>query len=351
MSIDVWSPVPNTRVQITLENSALAQADFPAGRHSEYFAETTTTNAWETLEFELLGLVQNSGVTPDFIDQIVILFEPNTNTGETYYWDNLVGPELLDDPCEDVSTDASILNDFECQQNVNFTFSSAGINFQRVSNPDTEGNSSAFVASYDRNGNAAEGNDVILGDFGAPLQLTSTSVITLDVWAPAAETTVRLALQNGIGEEIIAVDAETTSSEAWETLTFDVSSVSAATDIERFVILFNPGTDGFEGYFFDNMVIDGASNVADLESVLSFNAYPNPTQGPTTFNYELREAAQVQFIVTDLTGKVIDQRQLGNLPAGNNQYVWNANGISNGLYFYTFVVDGKAASGKLILNK
>jgi hypothetical protein len=351
MSIDVWSPVPNTRVQITLENNALAQGPFPIGRHSEYFAETTTTNAWETLEFELLGIVQNSGVTPDFIDQIVILFEPNSNTGETYYWDNLVGPELINDPCSDVSTDFSILNDFECQQNVNFTFSTSGINFQRVSNPDTQGNTSAFVASYGRNGNAAGGNDVIIGSFTAPLLLTPSSVISLDVWAPSSGIPVRLALQNGAGDEIIAVDANTASSEAWETLNFDVGSVSAATDIERFVILFNPETDGFESYFFDNFRASDLVSVEELAAVTSFNAFPNPSQGQTTFEYELVNSASVAYTIFDLTGKVVDQQVLGQQPAGKNRIIWNANSLSNGLYFYQFSIDSQVASGKIMLNR
>ena len=134
LSIDVFSPNPGTTVQITLENSVTAlPANFPTGRHSVYLATTTLTDTWETLTFNFDN--QPDASVPDTdADRLVLLFAPNTNTGDIYFWDNLNGPDLANDPCANVTVDPNIFNDFECNQNVNFPFTSAQVNFRRVAN-------------------------------------------------------------------------------------------------------------------------------------------------------------------------------------------------------------------------
>ncbi len=348
MSIDVWSPAAGTTVQITLENTALALNPYPAGRHSEYQAVTTVAEQWETLEFTLTG-TPDGNVAPTILNQLVLLFAPNTNTNATYYWDNLEGPEFSVDACAGVSPNANILNDFECHQNVNYIFSHSGINFTRILNPDSDGNTSSHVARYVRNG--GEENDVIIGRFDGALGLTNNSSMSLDVWDPNAPTTVIISLQNNVGDVILEMSAETSVSSTWQTLTYDPSEVFQATDITQFVVLFAPGTSTSDEYFFDNFNVTNTTNVDELESVISFNAYPNPSLGETSFQFELKNSANVSYDIYDITGKVIEQRNLGLQAAGSNQVVWNANGYSNGIYFYTFKVDGRMATGKIILNR
>jgi hypothetical protein len=349
ITMDVWSPNAGVTVQVTLENTALAMDPYPAGRHSEYQATTTLAGQWQTLTFSLTGTPDPS-VAPTICNQFVLLFAPNTNTGDTYYFDNVSGPEFATDACADAETDASILNDFQCQQNVNFIFSHSGINFQRRVNPDQTGNTSSHVASYVRNG--AEENDVIIGRFpNGNLSLGTSGLLTLDVWDSNAPTDVTLSLQTTEGAIILAMTASTSTSSAWQTLSFDASEVSGSTDIGQFVILFDPGASSADQYYFDNFEADIMSSVEDLESVLSFSAYPNPSQGQTNFMFDLRETASVNFTVTDITGKVVEQINLGQRAAGVNQFVWNAQSFASGLYFYTFNVGGQAASGKLFLNR
>jgi hypothetical protein len=348
MSIDVWSPAAGTTVQITLENSTLAQpANFPEGRHSVYLATTTVAQQWETLTFSFDNQ-PDASVANDNVDRIVLLFAPNTNTGDTYYWDNLNAPELAEDPCDGVTPDESILNDFECNQNTNFTFSHAGVNFRRVVNPDMDGNPSDYVASYIRNG--GEEADVIIGRFDGNLDVAADSKITMDVWDPNAPTDVIFSLQTVSGDLIIELATTTTTSGAWETIEFDPSPVSESTDIGQFVILFDPGNFTSDNYFFDNIEISGSSSVEELEKVVSFKAFPNPTQGVTNFQYELESSANVQLSIFNVTGQevaqLIDQKQT----SGTHSIQWLAENEASGLYFYTLTIDGKTATGKLILK-
>ena len=349
MSIDVWSPNVGTTVQITLENDVIAQpANFPTGRHSVYLATTTVANAWETLTFTF-DSQPDASVANDNVNRIVLLFAPNTNTGDTYFWDNLNGPELANDPCAGVTPSADILNDFECHQNTNFIFSHAGVNFRRVVNPDPSGNTSDYIASYIRNG--GEENDVIIGRFDGNLALQSNSTISLDVIDMNAPTQVTLSLQTTNNDVILAMDAMTTASSTWQTLTFDPSSVAASTDIGQFVLLFDPGNFTADQYYFDNFSVGTIVGVEDLEEVTSFKAFPNPSNGITHFQYELQNSADVGLNIYDVTGKLVDQIFNENQLSGSHQAIWEANETPNGIYFYTLSINGQVASGKIILNQ
>lgn len=348
MTMDVWSPAAGTTVQITLENDVLAQpANFPTGRHSVYLATTSVAMGWETLTFTFDNQ-PDPAVANDNVNRIVILFAPNTNTDGTYFWDNFNGPEFASDPCDGVTPDASILNDFECNQNVDYIFSHSGVNFRRIVNPDQTGNTSDYVGRYVRNG--GEEFDVLIGKFDGNLSLEANSAIELDVWSSVAKP-VRLSLQNDNNDVILAVDQTTSGNSAWETLSFFVGDVSAATDISQFVILFDPETFNQDEYFFDNFKLGIGTSVEELEEVTAFEVLPNPSPGQTTFQYELNSRSDVNLVIHDMTGKVVAKLVDESQVAGQHQVEWNANDLANGLYFYTMSIDGKIASGKVVLSK
>lgn len=88
--IDVYTAAPiGTEIILQLENSSLTTPiNFPTGRHSRYNTFTTVQNQWERLELEYFDQ-PDAGTADNSIDNIVILFAPNSNTGDTYYFDNL----------------------------------------------------------------------------------------------------------------------------------------------------------------------------------------------------------------------------------------------------------------------
>ncbi|MCA1761784.1 MAG: T9SS type A sorting domain-containing protein [Cryomorphaceae bacterium] len=348
MSIDVWSPEAGKTVQITLENTAIAENPYPAGRHSEYQATTTVAEQWETLEFELTGTPDGS-VAPTILNQLVLLFDPGSNNGDTYYFDNLNGPELANNPCTDVTPDPSILNDFECNQNVNFLFSHSGINFRRIENPDTDVNESSHVAQYVRND--GEEFDVIIGRFDGNLNLSPNSEITLDVWDPNAPTEILVSLQNTDGDVILEMSAETSVSSEWQTLTYDPSDVADATDIGQFVILFDPESETSDEYYFDNFTADVVSSVSDVENLGDFTAFPNPAKDVVNFEFNLIEPASPILTLTDITGKVIHTENLSGQAAGTHLVTLNTSRFANGVYIYSLQMGREVHSGKVVINE
>ncbi len=87
--LDVYTTAPaNTQILLQLEQSSrTTPANYPTGRHSRYSARTTKQNAWERLEFEFLDRPDGS-VFGTAVDEITLLFAPNSSNSSTYHFDN-----------------------------------------------------------------------------------------------------------------------------------------------------------------------------------------------------------------------------------------------------------------------
>jgi beta-glucanase (GH16 family) len=87
--IDINTNAPiGTNILLQLENKSQAlPANYPTGRHSRYTAITTKQNEWERLSFAFTDK-PDAGVSNQAINQLILLFAPNSNTGSTYYFDN-----------------------------------------------------------------------------------------------------------------------------------------------------------------------------------------------------------------------------------------------------------------------
>ncbi len=151
--------------------------------------------AWETLTFSYFEQ-PDASVANNNVDRMALLFNPNNTTNETYYWDNLNGPELVSDPCAEVDTDESVLNDFECQQNINFITASSPSALRRVANPDQSTNPSATVGTYSRSG-AEDDNFIARTDGNLQLNVNSTQ-ISMAMWDPNAPSIVIFSLQTSL---------------------------------------------------------------------------------------------------------------------------------------------------------
>jgi len=78
-----------TQVLVQLEDSSQAgPSNYPTGRHSRYVGTVTRNDGeWERIVFDYLD--SPDGSTPDSaVDQIILLFAPDSFTGDTYDWDN-----------------------------------------------------------------------------------------------------------------------------------------------------------------------------------------------------------------------------------------------------------------------
>ena len=87
--LDVYTQAPvGTPILVQFEDNRVATAtNYPLGRHSKYIARTQVQGAWQRLKFVLEDRISDATANTA-VNQIVLMFNPNTATGDTYYLDN-----------------------------------------------------------------------------------------------------------------------------------------------------------------------------------------------------------------------------------------------------------------------
>ncbi len=255
-----------TEIILQLETSASTPINYPAGRHSRYSAVTTSNSIWQRLEFTFVDQ-PDAGSVPTDIKTMVLLFKPNSNTADTYYFDN------LDSYCSEVPPPPSIT---KCSSFENFDEAATVIKnalttgvLTEVANPLPADpiNNSALVGKYDRDGSAAY--DVLFYDVTTISNATEykdgVKKFYMDVFTAAPiGTEIILQLETSaaapgnypVGRHS-RFNAFTTSTSNWQRLEFTFvdqpDGGSVPTDIKMMVLLFKPGTNTADTYYFDNL--------------------------------------------------------------------------------------------------
>lgn len=102
-----------------------------------------------------------------------------------------------------------------------------------------------------------------------------------------------------------------------------------------------------------NLNPDAVTTTADLtigEGFEMFPAFPNPTTDNTRFQFRLDQAAAVTFELRDITGKLVEVRELGTQPVGMNNFMVETSAFGAGSYTATLVVNGARITQKLMVK-
>ena len=163
------------------------------------------------------------------------------------------------DPCLGVSPDPNILDDFECQGNITYTFANATWN-EVVTNPNPTG-----INNTDRVGEFIHwgaGND---GAFGgsldlAPIDLTNSGgQFKMDVHPSEVGLPIVFILQDSNGADLANQTALTTVAGEWETLSYDMSDALTSNDVSKIVLVVASGDSVQHVVYFDNIRLDTVS--------------------------------------------------------------------------------------------
>lgn len=235
-TLKTWSPEVGATVRLKLENGTDVDV------FTEIDAVTTVANSWETLSFDFTGF------TDQEYSKVIVFFDfGNPGAGTTYFYDDIA----------QFSNEIELPITFELPEGAYTFFGFEGADSAIEMNPDMSGvNTSATVMrSIKTNGSQFFAGTFL--DLDNAIETNVASVISVDTWSPKANIPIRLAIENQDAGNQIFVDANTTVTDAWETLTFDFSTlVDSAIDYNRIVIFFEfivdlPG-DG-STYYFDNI--------------------------------------------------------------------------------------------------
>lgn len=94
ITMKVYTSAP-VGTKIELQLGKMDDFSFPSGVHSQYEAVTTVQNKWEVITFIFAQIPPGSLVASTEVDQVTLLFAPNTSRSDIYYFDDLSFPALI----------------------------------------------------------------------------------------------------------------------------------------------------------------------------------------------------------------------------------------------------------------
>ncbi len=313
MTVDVFSPLAGIPVQITLEDSSLAGAtNYPTGRHSIYLGTTTLTNEWETIE-----LTFDSKPDPTMSDvgltSVILLFNGGTNTNDTYYFDNLFGPEF-NNQCDGLILDPSVnFADWDCNWNLGICPSASPCtSFDYVSgwlnqsyNPDHSTiNTSKYSGEYTRNPDP-NGEDVLIAYFtnGVWNVNSNLSYFNFKIYGPPRP--IYMSFQDASSNEVYAYNSAITTNNQWEQFSVDLSSV-ASQSITRFVLFLDQTVVNWDMYYLDDFNLSSTPLfVQDINDSEIINVYPQPAKDYLNIDLKLNNNDVKRLDLYDIQGKVL----------------------------------------------
>jgi len=374
ISIKFRSPAVGVVVQAVLQNSVKSNTNmYPNGKFGgDFNATTTVANAWETLTFTYAAASAGNfdpTVTANDVDQMVFLVAPGTNTGATYYLDDIMAPELITGPTSTLAV-SQLYDNYQGTRAIKYIAykSSGGLKVDTLNPAPSAANNSTRVARYTRSTNQYDA--LVVQPRGAALAdvtnfKNNTLHMTMKVFSPAPGIPFQITLQDstvagatnypaGRNSEYTAT---TTATNAWETLTFNFANTPSATPntgLNEIVLLIAANTFTRQRVYLDDWTgpslvgFVSATRTVQTAAAAFAPAYPNPTSGRTQLPITLQKAAVVSLAVFDNLGRrvaqVLDPQAR---PAGAFTAELNAARLAPGLYTCRLLVDGVALSRQL----
>ncbi len=246
LNVKVWSPVAE-RVLLKIEGGASPPR--------ELFIDVPEANTWVDYSADF------SEAAAEDHKKITIILAPNVAFDEatTFYVDEIVWTEKV--------VSAEILEDFEDGPNLAWLPLNGDVangTFEVIANPDQgDVNPSDSVGEYATGANAISTLSAILL---ANLDLSESTQLNLDVWAPEGASSMTMQLVSPL-EGTRDVMRDITETGVWTTLSFDFSSVATITDFQQINLTFtaiNEGTS--DTYYIDNLSL-GETTVDVCEGV------------------------------------------------------------------------------------
>ncbi|MGK7390104.1 MAG: family 16 glycosylhydrolase [Candidatus Cyclobacteriaceae bacterium M2_1C_046] len=386
MDILTQAPV-GTEVIIQLENSTAASAtNYPTGRHSRYVGTITQNGTWERVAFDFLDQPDGS-TSPTGVDQIIILFNSNSLTGDTYHWDNFNSYK---------ADDGTGTTNSPPTASYTHTATNLAVDFDGSGSSDPDGTISSW--NWDLgDGNTATGA-LISHTYGAAGDYSVTLMVTDDGGATDSYTEVVSVTDGSTGGDPVSMhvqsivtgteslnkgakrgtatvtihnDLENPVDQATVTGTFSGTfneTVSGVTGADGTVTFATTGTSK-GGVTVDFCVDDvthatltynvssnditctgtsarttstGLSEVTDFQLAI----YPNPARETLNIAMVNENTGDLDLKLFNMAGQIV-QTHVKQLNAGQQIITLDLSQLGNGIYYLSGQINGKAINRKI----
>ncbi|MFY8034321.1 MAG: T9SS type A sorting domain-containing protein [Flexibacteraceae bacterium] len=348
-SMKVWTNAPvGTPVQLTIQNKGQSRGDnYPAGRHSVYTTRTSVAGAWENLVFEFAEQPWNQAATVENrLDQVIVSFNNNSFTGDTYYFDELAGFGIATPPVirpEFLWTNFSSVNPLTVPGADGVLTNVANPSRSPMHNSETVGQYVRSAVQYDVI-RFAWGNSNLNG---LPAYRNNEKKFFLKVYSPAVGTTVQFTLQSSTAFQLpypqgrfSEFTGATTVANAWEWISLthvgNPDGALAETAVREVAILFNSNTTAPITVHMDSICGPGGAagfvplSAKTINTSIKANVYPNPTT--TKLNVQMPETGVYinEVVIRNLAGQVLTTQNFAANQLSNATV--SVATLTNGLY-------------------
>ncbi|MDP6584798.1 MAG: T9SS type A sorting domain-containing protein, partial [Anaerolineales bacterium] len=102
---------------------------------------------------------------------------------------------------------------------------------------------------------------------------------------------------------------------------------------------------------FNTFGLSRERNVSQLKAYSISDAYPNPFNPVTSFEYTIPEDGMVQIAVYDISGRMVAELVNGYMSAGSYPVTWDAQELSSGVYMVNMTAGNYSTIQKVMLIK
>ncbi|MFN8712396.1 MAG: C25 family cysteine peptidase [Bacteroidota bacterium] len=113
-------------------------------------------------------------------------------------------------------------------------------------------------------------------------------------------------------------------------------------------------SDGQDCAWIDNVTFPPSQfnvGISELPGSNVLNMFPNPATDNVTFTWNASQTGNTDLVILDAAGRIVAAPLSRSVfAAGEQRFVWSTEGLSAGVYFVRFTVDGETSVSKLIKN-
>ena len=342
MKVYTHAPV-GTPIDLVLQSSTRATpTNYPTGRHSVYRGYTgTDTSGWQTVVFSHF-LSPDGGQVASGVDQLIIEFNPNTNTADWYYFDELAGAKVATPVVN--TTREFLWTDFKRNNTVNWYIVNGTLT--RAGNPGPVRTDS--VGKYVR---STVMYDVLVGRWDTPLEdLPSykSNAKKWSLWAYGpADTKIGFTLQDSASAtganyptgRYAEFTGTITANNQWQNVVLTCTNVPdpsvAPAKVNNLAILFNSGVTTPLTVYIDSVygpVQTGHPNgFAPKHQTVAFMCWPVPAANELNVRFAQAAAGNGQIEILDISGRVLNRQEVSAITSENKFQVSTA-ALEAGVY-------------------
>jgi hypothetical protein len=232
ITVRTWSPKIDAVVKVKIENA-------DASITWEVDMNTTVSDAWEEIVYDFSG-----APAADYVNLVAFFDFGVVGDDSVYYFDDYQSTNN--------GTPPLVIEAFEAPVPTLLPFGNASAEVSTLD--DGAGNVTQNVAKFIKAAGAETWAGVTL-PLEAPLDLDTYSKISVKTWSPKIDAVVKVKIENADASITWEIDMNTTISDAWEELVFDMSGAPAA-DYVNLVVFFDFGIVGDDSvYYFDDYTL------------------------------------------------------------------------------------------------